>query len=267
MLTFAACNNNDEYFYDNTPPSPPRNIYVFVGDQSVEISWDDNRESDIAGYNIYYSFDYWGEYTLIGSTESTYYVDYDVNNGELYYYAVAAYDYNGNESELSYDEIYGVPRPQGMNQSVLDYIKFPNSAGYDFSEYLVGSYNEVTDDFSADFFFENYEGTFYLNVWDDSEIQDMGNTQDIYDIPYAPISGWVPLVDGENVKYTQAAVGHTYVILTWDNHYAKLRVASITSERIIFDWAYQMLEGERQLKRAPAPEKRNHVPQKVIKKY
>lgn len=265
IITFVACDNNDDYYYDNTPPSPPRNLNVFVGDQSVELSWDDNNESDVAGYNVYYNYTYGGEYTLIGSTENNYYVDYDVNNGDLYYYAIAAYDYNGNESELSYDEVYGVPRPQGMNQSIMDYLKFPNSAGYDFSEFLVGSYNEVTDDFSADFFFENFEGTYYLNVWDDSEIQDMGSTQDIYDITYAPISGWVPLVEGENVKYTEAKVGHTYVIYTWDFHFAKIRITSITSERIFFDWAYQLLEDERQLKRGTAPEKRNSIPDKVIK--
>ena len=39
-------------------------------------------------------------------------------------------------------------------------------------------------------FFENYNGTFYLNVWDDSDIQDMGSTQDIWDISYAP-NGWM----------------------------------------------------------------------------
>jgi len=266
IITFAAC-DDDNYSYDNIAPDPPRNVSVYPGDLMVEIEWDKNRESDIAGYNVYYSYTYWGEYTLIGSTENNYYVDYDVDNGDLYYYAVAAYDYNGNESELSYDEVYGVPRPEGMNQSILDYLRFPNSSGYDFSEFAVGPYNEITNDYSVDFFFENYNGTYYLNVWDDGEIQDMGATQNIYDITYAPISGWVPLVEGENVKYTEAKVGHTYVILTWDNHFAKVRISSITTERIFFDWAYQLLEGERQLKRKEITEKRNSIPGKVIKKY
>ena len=83
-------------------------------------------------------------------------------------------------------------------------------------------------------YFENYEGTFYLNVWEDTEIQSMGSTESIYDIPYAPISGWQPINPGDNVKYVVAKVGYTYVILTWDNHFAKIRVKSITSERLIF---------------------------------
>ncbi|MCK7520206.1 MAG: hypothetical protein MZV64_22195 [Ignavibacteriales bacterium] len=44
-------------------------------------------------------------------------------NGDKYYYAVAAYDYNGNESELSYDVIYSTARPEGFNQAIFDYQK------------------------------------------------------------------------------------------------------------------------------------------------
>ena len=33
--------------------------------------------------------------------------------------AVAAYDFNGNESELSYDVIYSTPRPEGFNQPII----------------------------------------------------------------------------------------------------------------------------------------------------
>ncbi|MCK7520207.1 MAG: hypothetical protein MZV64_22200 [Ignavibacteriales bacterium] len=73
----------------------------------------------------------------------------------------------------------------------------------------------IVDD--ADFFFENYQGTFYLDVWDDTDIQDMGPTNDIYDIPFAPTSGW------STTKDAIAIVGHTYVIWTWDNHFAKIQ--------------------------------------------
>jgi hypothetical protein len=58
-------------------------------------------------------------------------------------------------------------------------------------------------------------------VWKDSDIQDMGNTTDIYDISYAPLNGYVQINEGENIKYTEAVVGHTYVIWTWDNHLQK----------------------------------------------
>jgi hypothetical protein len=70
----------------------------------------------------------------------------------------------------------------------------------------------------------------------------MGPTVDIYDIEIAPVSGW------STVKFVEAILGHTYVIWTWDNHFAKVRISSMTDERVVFDWAYQLVEGEPLLK-------------------
>lgn len=236
---------DEEYYYDSTPPSPPTNVVTITGDNWVEIQWSPNPERDIAGYNVYYNYTYEGRYTLIGSTTSNYFVDYDVQNGVTYFYAVAAYDFDGNESELSYDYVKDTPRPEGYNRSVFDYFTSPSKAGYDFSSYRVVSF----DSWDADFFFENYEGTYYINVWDDTDIQDMGSTYDIYDITEAPIGGWVPLYEGENVKYTEAIPGRTYVIWTNDDHYAKIRINRIQGDMMVFDWAYQTVTGERELKR------------------
>lgn len=261
-IIFNGCDKLNNY-YDDTPPSPPKNVSTVTGDNRVDIFWDYNTENDVAGYNVYYAYSYNGKYTLLGSTKKDSFVDSGAKNGTTYYYAVTAYDYNGNESELSKDEVYDTPRPEGFDQTIYDYRRFPNNSGYDFSKYLVLPF----DDKYADLFFENYNGTFYLNVWDDSDIQDMGPTRDIWDISYAPIGGWVPLKQGENVKYTQAKIGNTYVIWTWDNHYAKVRVKNITGERIVFDWAYQLVEGNRELKRGNVSTERKEFPRTVVKKY
>ena len=266
IFLFTYCDANFIEGYDNHPPDAPKNVETFAGDGLVEIQWKNNNERDVAGYNVYYSDSYWGEYELIGNTENNYYVDYDARNGDLYYYGVAAYDYDGNEGELSYDKVYGVARPEGMNQAIFDYLKFPDNAGYDFDKYLIVPFDVNTDDESADFFFENSEGTYFLNVWDDSDIQDMGFTESFLDITYAPIDGWVPLVEGENVKYTEVKIGHTYIVWTWNNHYAKVRVNAISNERIVFDWAYQLLEGEPMLKTNRNADKRKVLPKTVIKK-
>jgi hypothetical protein len=247
LLSFYACDVNDTYDVDVTPPNPPTGIQVINGDNRVDLIWNENRESDIAGYNIYFSYSFYGQYELIGSSAYADFVDYDAVNGETYYYAVTAYDYNGNESELSFDVIYSTPRPEGFNQAIFDYLNFPNNSGYEFATYSIVSY----DDDYVDFFFENFEGDFYLNVYDDTDIQDMGPTNDIYDIPYAPTSGW------SQDPYVPAIVGHTYVIWTWDNHFAKIRISQITNERMVFDWTYQTVEGEHQLKMKVKPEKRN----------
>lgn len=263
LLTF--CDHHVDN-YDSTPPSPPDKVITYVGDNQVEITWEENKERDIAGYNVYFAYSYWGDYELIGHTKGNYFVDFDAVNGELYYYGVAAYDYDGNESELSYDKVYGVARPEGINQSIFDYLKFPDIAGYDFSEFSVVEYNAFSDEISTDFFFENYDGEFYLNVWDDTDIQDMGFTENFNEITYAPLSGWIPIMPEENVKYTLAEIGHTYIIWTWDNHYAKIRIKSISNERIVFDWAYQLLEGEQQLKSNRNRLDRKQLPKNVIKK-
>src|SRR4030065_552438 len=239
IISLSSCDIHDPFYdIDNQPPAPPTGIVVFNGDNRVDISWLQNYENDVAGYNIYYSLSYNGKYTMIGSSNNNYFVDYGANNGVTYFYAVTAYDYNGNESDLSYDAVYSTPRPEGFNQTIFDFNRFPQNAGYSFSEYFVVPY----DDQGADVFFENYNGTFYLDVWDDTDIQDLGFTQDIYDISYAPTTGW------SDTKDALVAVGSTYVIWTWNNTFATMRVKSITNDRVVFDWAYQLVEGNRELK-------------------
>jgi len=73
----------------------------------------------------------------------------------------------------------------------------------------------------------------------------MGPTNDIYDIKFAPSSGWSSTHDAV------AIIGHTYVIWTWDNHYAKVRISDIQGYRLVFDWSFQIIRGETQLKSKP----------------
>ncbi len=263
-LILTGCDHIHDPNGRSFPPTPPENIRAYAGDNIVDIYWDPNPERDVAGYNIYYSYSYDGKYTLIGTTQSTHFADAGANNGDTYYYAVTAFDYDGNESDLSKDVVYSTPRPQGSNVALFDYNTVPDNAGYYFKGYLVVPYN----DNRADIFFENYNGTYYVDVWAaDTDIQDMGPTQDIYDIPTAPSGGWIPAQTGENIKYAEAKVGHTYVIWTHDNHYAKIRISSITSQRMVFDWVYQLQEGNRELKRNINSSFRNNMPIQVERKF
>ena len=235
-----SCGVNDPYHhnYDNQPPSPPTGLIVYNGDNTAEITWNQNPEGDVEGYNIYYSDSYSGKYEYIGSSSNEYFLDRDAANGNKYYYAVTAYDYNGNESDLSYDAVYSAPRPEGFNEAIFDTLLSPNNSGFSFTNYNVVPYY----DNSTDFFVDYYNGKYYLDVYDDTEIQDMGTTQNIYDIPFAPASGWSP--SGSEA----VVIGHTYVIRTFDKHYAKVRVAGISGNRVIFDWAFQLIKGEPMMK-------------------
>jgi hypothetical protein len=91
-------------------------------------------------------------------------------------------------------------------------------------------------------YFEYYNGEYYMNVRTDTDIQDVGPTNSLLDLHVAPTSGWSTSHDAI------LRVGHTYVVWTWDDHYAKFRVTSLSTNRVVFDWAYQLQESNPMLK-------------------
>ncbi|MBE0645307.1 MAG: hypothetical protein IH600_14590 [Bacteroidetes bacterium] len=243
LIILSACDNRRDniVYIDDTAPLPPVGIVSISLDNAVELQWIENQEIDIDGYFIYVSDRYDGRYEYIGNTRATTFVDRGARNGFTSYYAVSAYDFDGNESELSRDVVYDTPRPEGRDVALVDRFVMPHRSGYDFSEYSVLHFDT---DFT-DFFFEvTAEGIPYLVVWDDSEIQDMGFTSNLDEINSAPNSGWNPTGDALAVR------GHTYVIKTFDNHYAKIRLVDISTSGMIFDWAYQVARGNPELLRA-----------------
>jgi hypothetical protein len=221
-VSFIILGCDRELDIDTTPPPPPQGIRTISLDNAVELQWLASQAEDVKGYKVWVS----------ASVSATQLVDYRAVNGETYYYAVSAYDFHDNESALSKEVVYDTPRPEGYGVALSDYKISPHAAGYDFSQYTVLSY----DDLNTDFFFENSNGRFYLDVWDDSDIQDMGYTSSLDDISSAPMQGWAPS------KSAEAIVGHTYIIWTWNDHYAKVRVKEVGVNRIVFDWAYQTTE-------------------------
>ncbi|MFN0157589.1 MAG: hypothetical protein ACKVRP_05895 [Bacteroidota bacterium] len=241
LATFFGC---DEALHspDYAPPAPPSNVWTETGDNFIELFWNANRESDVAGYNVFVSSSYDGRYELIGSSTREYFVDNGARNGEMYYYAITAFDFDGNESDLSRDVVYDVPRPEGYDVVLNDYRQSVSFSGYDFSDYAVTPYNDQY----ADMYFEHFNGVFYMNVRTDTDIQDMGPTGSLLDIKVAPAAGWSPTHD------VQIHVGHTYVVWTWDDHYAKFRVTGISPSRVVLDWAYQLQRSNPMLKR-PVP--------------
>lgn len=256
-LLLAACDvhQHDRIVdYDATPPLPPVGIRTVSLDNAVDIGWIANQEQDLAGYKVFVSDRYDGKYTLIGSTPKTDFVDRGARNGITYYYAVSAYDYSGNESELSRDVAYDTPRPEGYNVTLLDRFVNPNLAGYDFSAYTVVNYNTDFTDLYVEF---TPDGVPYLVVWKDTEIQDMGYTRDLDEISVAPTLGWSPTKDAHIIT------GHTYVIRTWDNRYAKVRVTDISQASIRLDWAYQTAVGNPELIAPRVMPKRIRGPERV----
>lgn len=241
VLLLAALTGCDPVngYRDINPPAAPRNLTTEAGNGFVELFWNGNREADLAGYNIFVSSSYNGRYELIGSTSVAGFVDHGAQNGETYYYAVTAFDYDGNESELSLEEAYDIPRPDGFNLVMIEYRRAPRTAAFDFSAFSVVPYADA----SADMFYVYEDAVPSMAVPEDTDIQDMGPTSSIYEIRVAPASGWSPS------RAVDLRVGHTYVVWTWDDHFAKFRVSALSSTRVVFDWAYQLQRSNPLMKR------------------
>jgi fibronectin type 3 domain-containing protein/predicted small lipoprotein YifL len=88
---------------DKTPPRPPTGITVVPGIGRVFLTWNENKERDLAGYHVYRSLKAGGEQERITAKplNRTTFSDETVRQGATYYYSITAVDANGNESARS----------------------------------------------------------------------------------------------------------------------------------------------------------------------
>lgn len=237
---------------DVTPPAAPRGVYSVTGDHRVLLHWLANTETDVAGYRIYWSACSHGPdclYDPLAATSGTQFIVTGLANGETRYYAVAAYDRAGNESELSYEDVFDTPRPAGSGLVLTSAASAPATAGYDFSEYAVRPF----DDPKVDVYYVHSAGTdLMVAPFVDTQVQDAGYAPTLDAVDFAPTSGWSPTGSVELI------VGHCYLVWTHDDHYAKLRVTRLGASGVELDWAYQVDPGNRELvaRRATTASKR-----------
>lgn len=249
--TLSGCNSDE----DVTPPAAPRGVYSVTGDHEVFLSWLANTEHDVAGYRIYEGPCARGPgcpYDLVTSTTGTSVTVTGLANGSTRFFAVAAYDRSGNEGDLSYETVFDTPRPEGFDVALSSHTSNPASSGWDFSAQVVRSF----DHSQTDIYFEATSGssgwlTRMLARDGSTQIQDAGYASTLDAVDYAPNGGWS--ANGE-VDLTE---GHCYVVWTRDNHYAKFRVTRFDfppsgPPAVVFDWAYQVDTGNRELKVRPA---------------
>ncbi len=91
---------------DLTPPARPSGLTVVPGVGRIFLTWNENKERDLAGYYVYRSRKSGREHERITDKpiNRTTYSDETVKPDILYYYTVSAVDNAGNESALSREE-------------------------------------------------------------------------------------------------------------------------------------------------------------------
>ncbi len=234
----------------DTTPFPPDGVFSVTGDGVVSIYWNANWEDDLAGYRVWRSATFPGPYTQIGSdlpASQTYYDDTDVVNGETWFYAVTAFDRAGHESDLSEENVFDTPRPEGFNLVLVELGQDPSHAGYDFSS-LSGVPQSAALG-TTDIYYEVSGGVNYIVCADPMvDIQDYGLI-DLVGVDWAPVNdGWAPS------KQAEAIVGHSYILRIrnsqGDFNMAKIQVMEVTPTSVTLDWAYQAVLNSQEL--APA---------------
>ncbi len=258
-FVFSGC-EDDVYVMkpDHTPPSRPKGIYSITADRAVYIFWEENDEKDFAEYRVYRKTDPESNiYYHLATIDTSAYIDHNVKNGNTYYYVVTAIDYDGNESDFS-DRVQDTPRPEDFHWTLYDRFYKPSSSGFSFSGPEVLNW----DDYYTDIYLE-YDTdleTFFLCVANDqTDIQDFGYTKSLDDVDWAPAEGW------SKVGWVEVITGHSYIVWTADDNYAKLRISEIVDNtRLTFDWAYQIDPGNQEL--APRPSHSDNYLRVAVKK-
>ena len=251
LLLIAGCNDDETVVApprDMTPPAAPRGLASVTGDQAAYLSWLANTEPDVAGYRIYESSCSSGPscpYDLVGVTAGTSFVVGGLTNGVTRYFAILAYDHAGNESPLSYEDVYDTPRPEGFGRGLTDDADGPATAGYDFSSYSVRPWNDL----QTDLYFHSAGGVLEMVApFVDTDVQDAGYAGTLDAVDFAPSAGW------SATGMVELIPGHCYVVRISNGgnfNYAKFRVTSVSPALVVFDWAYQIDPNNRELMMSP----------------
>ncbi|PWI49348.1 hypothetical protein CEE45_02095 [Candidatus Heimdallarchaeota archaeon B3_Heim] len=149
-------------FNEYSVPSPPRNLIVTPGNESVKLNWSsplNDGDLNITRYNVYRSPSDASNYSLIGiNTSATGYFDTNVTNGDRYYYFVTAENSKGESAESNEVTIIpGTPSPplnlsitSDTTQIVLTWTIPQTDSGYTITEYIIyrssisgGSYSNL----------------------------------------------------------------------------------------------------------------------------
>ena len=274
-LGLFGCDNEDTIIVDtiivNDDPAPatPQGVFSVTGDGAVYVFFNGIYERDVDHYVIYRSLSPITNYTARGEVEAVAnpdldlliyeYADFGVVNGNTYYYAVTAVDHASQESDLSAEDVFDTPRPDGQSTLVPNDVA-PGLAGFNLATATELDWTspaaDIWIDRTIDVIGTDTTSFSYINVGNElTDIQDLGYTEDFDEISYAPLDGW------SRLGFVEVVDGHTYVVWTSDDHYAKIRINSVTaSGAFTFTWGYQTSVGNLELAPPLRPERDSEYP-------
>jgi len=246
-----------------TPPPVPDAPQVIALDGAAYFIWgaDARGAADFSHYRVYQ--DAGGTSYLLGETDSEGFLDLLAGNGNTYAYFVTSIDTDGHESAGS-ASASGTPRPDFTAEFMYDHFADPTLSGFFFQEdeatLAVGDGSALAN---VHFRFETDVSGWWLVPGTGTEVYDAGFTTALKcgvgadagctDVSVAPSSGYT-------AADVSLAVESSYVLRVIGadglTHYGVIRVTHLGLDQngdaiMIFDWAYQLQEGNRNLVSQP----------------
>ncbi len=150
---------------DVTPPAAPTGLIATGGTNQVDLTWNANAESDLAGYHVYRATSSGGSYArLTGSlTTNVFYTDTTATGGTTYFYVARAVDTSNNESGNS-NQVSATPSGGGGGGQVLLSEVLYDVAGGDSGYEWVELYNAGSAAVSLSGYCLGYGGTNYTSA-------------------------------------------------------------------------------------------------------
>jgi hypothetical protein len=118
-------------------PRAPEGLVATPLEQTIHVSWQENIETDLAGYRVFRRMNEESGYEMLTEDmiAETSFTDEILSGSNRYYYAVRAYDLDENESDFS-EEAYGRPITLDQGIVIVDETRdFPSTPDEDVDEF------------------------------------------------------------------------------------------------------------------------------------
>ena len=135
--------------FDTEPPAAPTGLFAVGANSSAALDWNDNTDTDLAGYNVYRGTAP-GVYAKVNTNivATSAYSDTGLTNGTEYYYVVRAVDTSGNVSTDS-NEAYVIPQLEAGSALAFTsdsgtYVTFGDPAKLDLPTFTIETWFKRT---------------------------------------------------------------------------------------------------------------------------